>query len=145
MNATAQTLKKYGPKKIMVIDDDIDLREQFQWIFEMEDYDVLLAQNGQEAIKELEALEDKDLPQLILLDYNMPVMDGNLFNSIKLQTPRIAKIPVVLITACGDMVPVMNKVAADAYVEKPIELNQLLSLVFNFIHRREASRYSFLA
>lgn len=144
MNSTKRSLKNYGAKKILIIDDDMDLRGHFQQLYEMEDYLVITAKNGQEALDCLNSLSDTALPDLILLDYNMPVMDGEEFSKRKNKNPRYAAIPLILITASGELMKTMDKVDADAYLNKPLSIDQLLKLTFNFIHRFQNSRISFL-
>ena len=144
MNSNKLSLKKYGAKKILIIDDDQDLRAHFQQMYEMEDYLVITAKNGQEALDLLDSLPDNSLPDLILLDFNMPVMDGEGFGLSKNFNPRYSSIPMILITANGELIKTMSKVQAEAYLDKPLSIDQLLKLTFNFIHRFQNSRLSFL-
>ena len=144
MNSTKMSLKHYGSKKILIIDDDQDLRGHFQQLYEMEDYLVITAKNGQEALDLLDSLADSALPDLIFLDFNMPVMDGEGFGLSKNFNPRYSKIPMILITANGELIKTMSKVQAEAYLDKPLSIDQLLKLTFNFIHRFQNSRLSFL-
>lgn len=110
----------------------------------MEDYEVRMAGNGQEALDLLGSLKDSELPDVILLDYSMPVMDGKHFNSAKLHIPRLAKIPVVLMSAGGNINRILQNLEADAYLDKPLDLNQMLRVVFNSIHRALDSRSCFM-
>lgn len=129
VNMYPHHLIDYGHKKILIVDDDLDLSEYFRELFLMEDFEVLSCKNGHEALQALQVLKDEDLPDLILLDYMMPVMDGEAFSKAKQLDPRLEAIPVVLMTANGDMVSVMDKVEANAYVDKPLDLNMLMSVV----------------
>jgi CheY-like chemotaxis protein len=144
MHSKKMSLKNYGAKKILIIDDDQDLKGHFQQLFELEDYLLITAKDGREALDLLEGLSDHDLPDLILLDFNMPVMNGEDFGHIKNHHSRFSHIPMILITANGELSKIMEKVEAEAYLDKPLSIDQLLKLTFNFIHRFQNSRYSFI-
>lgn len=138
-------LKRFGPKKILIVDDDIDLREAFEAAFRQEDYEVLVAKDGVEAMEMLVNLKKEDLPNLIILDYQMPRMDGIVFSHLKAQNPVLASIPVVLLSASGDKDEVRRETIADAYIEKPLDLNRLLDLAHHFLYRVDAAKFSFIA
>lgn len=127
---------KTGPKKILIVDDDIDLRETFGLAFRQEDYDVLSAKDGAEAMEILNGLGEMELPDLIILDYQMPRMNGVTFSHLKARNQRFAPIPIVLLSASGNKQEVRENTLADAYVEKPLELSRLLELAHHFIYRR---------
>ncbi len=138
-------LKRFGPKKILIVDDDIDLRESFDLAFRQENYDVLSAKDGAEAMEILEGLKKDDLPDLIILDYQMPRMDGTVFSHLKALNPKLAQIPVVLLSASGNKHEVRRQTIADAFVEKPMDLNRLLDLAHHFLYRLDAAKFSFLS
>ena len=138
-------LKNFGKKTVLIIDDDQDITDTFRWAFELEEYKVLSAGNGREALDLLKTLPDTDLPDLIMLDYMMPIMNGSGFCMAVSGDLRLSSIPVVLMTANGNIVSLMNDIAVDAYVEKPMNIDQVLRIAFNFIHRRDLSSSSFLA
>lgn len=145
MNKAHFSLKQYGPKKILIVDDDSDILFSFQCAFELEGYEVRMAKNGQEAFDILGSLTDSELPDIIMLDYSMPVMDGKHFTLAKNTIPRLARIPVVLMTASGEISRIFKTMNADAYLDKPLDLDQMLKVVFNFVHRANDSRGCFLA
>ncbi len=144
MSTRKLNLKRLGSKKVLIVDDDVDLRESFDMVFRLEDYDVLSAKDGAEAMEILGKLSEKDLPDLILLDYQMPRMDGVTFSQLKARNEKLATIPVVLLSASGDKKDVQEKALANAYVQKPIELGRLLEIAHHFLHRMETSKFSFL-
>lgn len=131
-------------KVILTIDDDIDMLDAISHTLERHGYKMLTACDGNEALKLLESLNDDQLPDLILLDYNMPVLNGYEFNLARLEIPRLANIPLVLLTARGDLSPLMDTIEAEAYVNKPIREESILQLANNFIYRRDNARFSFL-
>lgn len=114
-------------KRILVIEDAADIQFLLKQLFELEGYDVLGALNGQEALDLLHS--SSELPNLILLDLMMPVMDGYQFRRKQEVDPRLAHIPVVVITADGDAPAKMMKVGAKDYVKKPVEIDHLLDVV----------------
>src|SRR5436190_2010961 len=84
-------------KRILMIEDDEDIRLPLKMLLAIEDYEIETAENGQVGINYLRDAET--LPDLILLDLVMPVMDGYAFSREKLADPRLAKIPVILMSA----------------------------------------------
>ena len=82
--------------KILVIEDDTDIREALVFLLESEGYEVAAAENGKAA---LDLLSQGRNPELILVDLFMPVMDGLTFRKKQLGRPEIAKIPVILMSA----------------------------------------------
>src|SRR5438552_7129129 len=81
---------------IMLIDDDADTRMTIRDFLTAEGFVVHTARDGQHA---LHMLEKMDPPDLILLDYKMPVMDGKQFLAVQRGTPRLENIPVVILSA----------------------------------------------
>lgn len=137
MRTTKRTLKEFGPRRVLIIDDDADLLMSFKDYFEHEAYHVLLARNGKEALDLLANVDEKSLPDLIFLDHMMPVMDGSAFRRSQKNVPRIKDIPVVLTTASRQLNRIMDDVNADAFLEKPLDIDQLRDLSLHFIHRRQ--------
>jgi CheY-like chemotaxis protein len=110
--------------RILVVDDDVDLRETLVEALELRGYEVASAGNGREALDLL--LADQAPPCLILLDVMMPVMDGFEFRRCMRADPRLAGIPVVVITAGGRG----GLEALEAPVlAKPVTLSGLISTV----------------
>lgn len=144
MTSHRPNLKRFGPKRILIVDDDIDLRETFDQAFRQEDYEVLSAKDGAEAMDMLTCLSEGELPHLIILDYQMPRMNGVTFSHLKAKDKKLAPIPIVLLSASGNKCEVRENTLADAYIEKPLDLNRLLDLAHHFIHRVDAAKFSFL-
>jgi two-component system, chemotaxis family, chemotaxis protein CheY len=106
-----------------VVEDDADIRETLQLILELEGYAISTAGNGLEA---LEILRSGVRPGLILLDLMMPVMGGWEFLELVQREPRLAGIPVVLVTAFADRA---GNLPVKAVIPKPIEMEEMLRLV----------------
>ena len=113
--------------KILLVDDDPHLREMIRLTLEGKGYTVREGQDG----SEVAALVREWLPDLIVLDGNMPNMDG--FEALKqLRTNRAtAKVPVVMLTMRAHQVDMLTgyRFGAQEYLTKPIALGQLLVVV----------------
>lgn len=109
------------PARILVVDDDPDLRGSLAELLEAEGYEVSCANNGEEA---LDALAE-DAPSAILLDLTMPVMDGWTFRDRQRLDPRLARIPTVVISASFSDPRSAASLGADAFLAKPFEVSQL--------------------
>jgi len=114
-------------KTIFLIEDDVDLRESLKDLLEMEGYQVGQASDGQDALEKLQAC--KTLPDLIILDWMMPRMDGAQFCLAKRQIPPIDAIPIVLLTADGRVNEKVIQIGAAVGLAKPIDVDVLLSAV----------------
>lgn len=113
------------PKKILVIDDNKETVMSLNFALEKAGYQVGYAYDGQEGY--MKALEF--LPDLIILDVMMPVMDGFTMNRHLKENPQTRNIPVVIITAKSGVVPPPQdrpEMKADAYIKKPFFFNEIL-------------------
>jgi len=126
--------------RILVVDDDPDMRETLQMILESGGYEVALAEDGLDCLSRLK--EEK--PDLLLLDLLMPRMDG--FEVCKaLKDPRLAKygrIPIVILSSVQEGVSQRRyeletgvQLDVDDYVEKPVEGSVLLERVGKIVKR----------
>ncbi len=115
--------------KIMVVDDEEDVRETLRLQLESENYNVIEAGDGEEAIKLLRSEDNLTNCGLILCDIRMPKVNGiEYVDYLKQQAPGI---PVVVITGYPDTdlaVGLMNKGVKD-YLVKPVESEKLLKIV----------------
>jgi DNA-binding response OmpR family regulator len=129
-------------KKILTVDDDEDIRSSISERLELEGFQTVWAKNGRVALEYMKATPDQDLPDLILLDYMMPIMNGQEFCKEKAKLPRLAHIPVVMMTAGGNLVSVMDKIDsnADGYMSKPMDDMTIVNMVRHFLdHLPETS------
>ena len=110
--------------KILLVDDDPHLREMIRLTLEGKGYTVREGQDG----SEVAALVREWLPDLIVLDGNMPNMDG--FEALKqLRTNRAtAKVPVIMLTMRSHQVDMLTgyRFGAQEYLTKPVVVEQLL-------------------
>jgi CheY-like chemotaxis protein len=117
----------HGP--IVVVDDDVDLRETLGELLAEEGYDARTFENGRAA---LEFLREGAEPQLILLDLMMPEMNGWQFREEQLRDERLAKIPVVVMTASRSLDS--SPIDASEILFKPIGLDELIDAVERNAH-----------
>ena len=112
---------------VLIVEDDPDTREMLGKFLELEGFQVETAANGQVA---LDKLSTGLAVGVIVLDLMMPVMDGWQFRKHQLEDQRFAQIPTIVVSAAGR--DRMAQVQADAYLAKPIDMDELLSRVAEF-------------
>ena len=112
---------------VLIVEDDLDTREMLEQFLEIEGFHVETAENGQRALERLGAGVGACV---ILLDLMMPVMDGWQFREEQARRAELADIPVIVVSAAGrDRI---QRIQADAYLSKPIDLDELLGCVTQF-------------
>ena len=112
--------------RILVVDDDDDIREVMQELLIAEGFQVDVARDGIDALGKLEA---EASPPLILLDMMMPRMDGEAFLNALRAKPALAKASVVVISGNGAAREKAGDFQAAGCLVKPFELDELLELV----------------
>ena len=113
-------------RSILIVEDDLDVREALTQVLEFEGYSVVGATNGQEALDRLRAGEQ---PSLILLDLMMPVMDGLQFRAAQVRDPSLAHIPVIVISADGKVDQKVAALGVAGYMKKPLDVDSLLAMI----------------
>jgi CheY-like chemotaxis protein len=116
--------------KILIVEDNPELRETLGLLLEGEGFEVSTAVHGQDALDVLR--REPELPDLILLDLQMPVMDGVSFLGAlpAAGIPHATDVPVLVVTA--------GRISVDGVagiIRKPFELDQLLAAVSRLAHR----------
>ena len=112
---------------VLVVEDDRDLRDSLLEVLEEAGYSSTGAEDGLAALAHLQA--EARRPDLILLDLQMPRMDGPSFRAAQLKLPALANIPVVIVTANADAAQQGRLLGARAVLRKPLKLPQLLELI----------------
>jgi CheY-like chemotaxis protein len=121
-----------GPaKKILIVEDDECIREALLDLLEGEGYQISVAANGQIGLDFLRQTEE--LPSLILLDLMMPVKDGFTFREEQLGDERINKVPVLVMSADPNMLLKKDRLKANIYMKKPLELSQMLRSIAELV------------
>jgi CheY-like chemotaxis protein len=114
-------------KKILIVEDDVYIHGVLRELLEAEGHSVVSAFNGQQALDVLANLESN--PSLILLDLMMPVKDGFEFRKEQIADPKIAKVPVVVMSAYGTAHVNKEKLSVSAYLKKPVDLAEILQVI----------------
>lgn len=120
-------------RTILAVDDEQDLLDLIDYNLKKNGFDVLLAQDGKEAIKKAR----EHHPDLILLDIMMPEMDGLETVEALRRDEQLNKIPVIFLTARGDEkteVAGLDK-GGDDYITKPISFSSLVSHIKAVLRR----------
>ena len=104
---------------VLVVDDDPDTVQTMRDILEEEGHLVLSAKNGREGLE----MALRHVPDLVLLDLEMPVMDGRAFLAAARTLPELADVTVVVLSGAADA-----HVACES-VKKPLRLDTLLGLI----------------
>jgi CheY-like chemotaxis protein len=109
---------------VLVVEDDADLREMMEQLLHLEGFATLTAPNGLEALNLLNAGAPV---KVILLDLMMPVMDGWEFRRRQRADPKLANIPVVVMSAIdGDR---LNEIQPVATFRKPLAFGRMIDLL----------------
>lgn len=110
--------------RVLIIDDDHGIREALRMVLTDEDIGCVLAGNGAEA---LELLNAGLRPDVIVLDLMMPVMNGWEFRAAQLAAPRLAAIPVIVLSAATDSPARLRALGLDEVLRKPVDLGRLFA------------------
>ena len=128
--------KKTDQARILVVDDVRDLVYTIQCRLEANGFDVITAFDGQEGLEK--ATDEK--PDLILLDTNMPVMNGHEMLERLRKRPDIKDIPVIMCTAlceAEDIAAASTYGIAD-YVTKPFDCTELIEKITNVLENKKS-------
>jgi CheY-like chemotaxis protein len=109
---------------VLIVEDDEPIRATMRMLIEGENFEVLEAENGREA---LNCLRESKHPNLILLDMMMPVMNGFEFEAAIDGVPDCGDIPVVAVTAFPEKAKNLKHICA--VLQKPFDIEQLLKVV----------------
>jgi CheY-like chemotaxis protein len=118
-------------RTVLVVDDDRGVRELLTRSLSFEGFDVMEAANGQDALTQLRTGRR---PGVIVLDLRMPVMDGWAFRVAQRADPRIARIPVVILS--GADAHRFQEIEAVAALEKPVSLSQLADCLHRIVEHQ---------
>jgi CheY-like chemotaxis protein len=121
------------PKTILVVDDEDVVVDITKRKLTREGYYVIGVHDGESA---LQALREGAV-DLIVLDVEMPKMNGYTFMSERKNIPGGAKAPVIMVTAYGSMEPIFKRHGIRAYLNKPLKFQDLLSKVKEVLAENE--------
>ena len=120
-----------SPKKILVVDDEVDLVETVRFPLEMKGFDVLVSYNGEDALSQAR----KEKPDLIILDLMLPKLDGYKVCRLLKFDERYKHIPILMLTAkTQEKDKILGKeTGADEYITKPFEMDDLMEKVKKYL------------
>lgn len=122
-------------KKILLVDDELNVRETILELLILNDFDVKTASNGQDALD----LLDYWSPDLIICDIMMPIMNGNEFHRVVREDYSLGSIPFIFLTAKNEdnLFRKCLLEGADDFISKPFKINQLIEVVESKLIRFE--------
>jgi CheY-like chemotaxis protein len=112
---------------VLVVEDYADSRHMLGLLLEMSGYRVLEAADGREAVR----VAESECPDVILMDLQMPVLDGFTATSLIRRSANICRVPVIAVSAqsTDDFVSAAKRVGCDHFVPKPVDFDRLLEVV----------------
>lgn len=123
--------------KILIVEDDLLIRNLIVYRLQEHHFDVVVASNGEEGV----LLAEAEKPDLILMDMRMPVMDGWKATEQLKSSPQTAAIPVIALTAQSAATVKQREIAAsyDGYAQKPLQFKQLICQIEMLLQQRVAA------
>lgn len=116
-------------KRVLLVDDYLDIREMMRYLLERNGFTVIEAENGQEAIEK--ALSE--LPDIILMDIAMPLMDGIEATRAIREHDQLSKVPIIAITAFGrEFYDAATAAGFNDVMQKPIDVVTLKHYIDNW-------------
>ena len=122
-----------SPKKILIVDDEVDLVETVRFPLEMEGFNVLVSYNGEDALNQAR----KENPDLIILDLMLPKLDGYKVCRLLKFDERYKHIPILMLTAKTQEKDktLGMETGADEYITKPFEMDYLMEKVKAYLSK----------
>lgn len=111
-------------KRVLIVDDDEDIRRNLEDLMVFEGYDVETAEDGVRGLALLRTAAV--MPDVILLDLMMPRMDGFQFREALETDPKFSSIPIIVMTADGHVDAKKRRLGAVTLVRKPIDIDNFL-------------------
>lgn len=132
----AATSSREGPIRVLSVDDSSVVRKLVTMILTAEGFKVATASDGVDGINKAKEL----LPDVILLDFVMPKMNGFQVCRILQKDEKLRHIPVILVTSKGDKVgdKFVDQLGVTGYITKPFQPEELVSKIHNTLESREA-------
>jgi two-component system, OmpR family, phosphate regulon response regulator PhoB len=123
-------LQEFMMKRILVVDDETDIRQLLEQTLKRDDYEILQAGTGEDAL----VISREKRPDLILMDILMPgTLDGIEATRILKTDERTNQSKVIVLTSCGTLKELSMIAGADAYLSKPFSPLELLQKIDEFL------------
>ena len=121
-------------KKILIVDDEVDLVETIRFPLEMEGYTVLVSYNGEDALNQAR----RESPHLILLDLMLPKLDGYKVCRLLKFDEKFKHIPILMLTAKTQQKDksMGMETGADEYITKPFDMEELMKKLRSYLGER---------
>jgi CRP-like cAMP-binding protein/CheY-like chemotaxis protein len=128
-------------KKILIIEDNEDVRENTAEILQLAQYEVITAENGRIGV----ALAQKEKPDLIICDITMPVLDGHGTLYLLSKNEETSSIPFIFLTAKAERSEIRKgmEMGADDYLTKPFDDIELLNAIESRLNKNEILKKEF--
>ena len=122
-------------KKVLIVDDDPPLLEAVEMALASEGFEILKASNGARCMQ----VVAEDSPDLVVLDINMPVMDGLQVLRVLRENRATRNLPVIVLTARDEDLAVKQawETGIDFYITKPFDIGELKLVVHRALEARE--------
>jgi CheY-like chemotaxis protein len=115
------------PHTVLIVEDEEDLREMMREALEMKGYRVVTAEEGQDALRKIDSI---DQLCLVLLDLLMPGMNGWDFLAKMRERPELDEVPVIVHSSASTRAPA----GVTRVLQKPILFDRLISVVGEYCH-----------
>jgi CheY-like chemotaxis protein len=118
---------------VLLVEDTDDNRFMMRRLLEMTGYRVLEARNGEEAV----AIAEAEIPQLILMDLSLPIIDGLAATRLIRKLPGLEVTPIIAVSAhdTSDFQSEAIKAGCNSYITKPIEFSELEEMIAQLIQK----------
>ncbi len=128
-------LPRLARAKILVVDDEPDYRSTIKYRLSHSDYEVVTATNGKEGFQKAQ----EERPDLILLDTNMPVMNGQEMLKCLRKNPALKDTPVIMVTATCEMkdIAIASSYGISDYIAKPFDFTVLMEKIQNALENKK--------
>ncbi|MFW5966182.1 MAG: response regulator [Persicimonas sp.] len=113
-------------ERVLVVEDEENVRESVAALLEVEGLEVITADNGARALALLRSEPDVSL---IILDLMMPQMDGWAFRARQLNQPELRDIPVVVLSGAREIDREVKEMEPEAVLRKPVSIQELLDIL----------------
>ena len=131
MLALFRTAKATRQVKVLIVDDDVAVRETIQDRLRCHGWDIMTAGDGREAL----AMAAQNKPDVLLLDIHMPCMDGLTTLECLRRDPKLSDIPVVMVTRSSQPADISRAASYNVvdYVTKPFNIAELVSRIHQVV------------
>jgi CheY-like chemotaxis protein len=118
---------------VLLVEDTDDNRFMMRRLLEMTGYRVLEARNGEEAV----AIAEAEIPQFILMDLSLPIIDGLAATRLIRKLPGLEVTPIIAVSAhdTSDFQSEAIKAGCNSYITKPIEFSELEEMIAQLIQK----------